>query len=480
MDLLPQFGLDRAADRTLTEQLVAHLRDAIVSGSLGPGDALPPSRRLAVALGISRSVVTGAYEQLLGEAFLETVQGSGTRVSSEIRERIPTALADAPPRHRPGDAPSGTETSLIDLRTGRPFVPREPPREWTRAFARAARRPWAPDAPPPRGARELRELLAAHTWIHRGLQCSRSDVIVTTGTSEALVLAALALRRLSGGAPRIAVEDPGYREGADALGSAGATLHPVPVESDGVTVRALAELHERAGLDAVMLTPSHQFPLGGRMPASERLAVVDWAHRHGVVIIEDDYDSEFRHSGAVLPAVASMDPRGSTIYVASLNKILFPGLRCGMIVMPRERDALRDALLDTRDALGAGVAAHTQDALADFIGSGGFKRAVARSKREYQHRRGLVLDSLARWGISAVGADGGLHVVIMLPGEAPADETVGELAHRGVLVEALSAFGAGRQDLNGFAIGYGAETIPRLMAGLETIVEVLRPRMRNR
>lgn len=474
MDDFPQISIDRSAPTSLTEQLVQGLREAMVAGQMRPGESVPATRAFSAALGVSRSVVVAAYEQLVGEAFFESRQGARTRVSSALpdwligqewprQERGRAAVAGHPEAQQDAAAP-------INLVAGRPFAPPVAPREWARALTRAAHVPWSSDSVPPLGDSKLREAFAAHARVSRGLACTAEDIVVTSGTSEALLLVCLALREMRGGeAPRIAVEDPGYPEGTAALRRAGAVIHPLEVGRDGTSVDGVAKLHRLVRLDAVMLTPSHQYPLGGRIPANERLALLDWAGRHGVTIIEDDYDSEFRHGGTALPAMASLDPHGQTIYIATLNKVLSPSLRCGMILLPHGNVPLREALIDTRIVLGASVSAHTQIALADVMASGDFRRTVARNKREYRHRRDLVLRVLGEGGVPVTGGEGGLHVLIPLPSTVSEAELVRDLWEQGVVLEGLRAFSLiGRAD-EGLVIGYGAETIPRLTVALERV-----------
>ncbi|MHA3683967.1 MocR-like pyridoxine biosynthesis transcription factor PdxR [Leucobacter sp. HY1908] len=481
MDVLPHFVPDRRSPLTLTEQLTRSVRDAIATGALAPGDLLPPTRKLAAALGVSRSVAVGAYERLIGDNLVETVQGSGTRVTEAARHLVHAARGDtaqgttAQPRdpdHRPQLA-----AAAIDLRSGLPYVAAEPPRAWSRALAAAARMPWAVESPEPRGTQQLRARLAAHTRLHRGLACDADDTVITSGTSEALVIVALALARVLGRSPRVVVESPGYLAGAAALAAAGAALVPLAVTERGVRQAELAALYEQAPFDALMLTPSHQFPLGGSLPAGERRSLLDWAHAHGVLVIEDDYDSEFRHDGAAMPALAAADSYGVVTYIASLNKILSPSLRCGMIALPTA-GALRDALLSVREAMGATVSAHTQIALAEFIGDGAFARSVARNKREYQHRRALVLAELAGHGIRTLGGSGGLHLVISLPSAAAAERVRARLGMRGVIVETLAEFtstgvSGSTSPVCGIVFGYGAVPVPQLMQGVQLLAETI-------
>lgn len=499
MDPIPGIALDRDASTSLVDQLTERLRSAITSGRLQPGDRVPASRVLAETLGVSRTVVVGAYERLLGEAFLDSIQGSGTRVSPDLPRwhREPGAAAGADRGSTRGAGldvdpcpePLATNTQkapvgqpdrsragapVIRLVTGLPHAAPEPPREWSRALSRAARRPWRTESVPARGDEKVRAQLAAYLRLYRGIACGDEDIVLTSGTAESLLLIGIAVRSLHEiGRPRVAVEDPGYPEGVLALEATGAERVPVGVTRDGIDLEEIRAKHRRSALDAVMLTPSHQFPMGGRLPAEDRLAILEWAHEQNVLVIEDDYDSEFRHTGAVLPAVASLDPHGVTVYVASLNKTLSPSLRCGMIVLPDGRPEVREAILHARAVAGASVAAHTQDALAEFVGSGGVKRAVARNRREYRHRRDLLLAAFAERGIEVIGADGGLHVVIELPPAVDAGALARDLLLAGVQVETLAELTVGDHARNGLALGYGAETIPRLVKGVEVVADLV-------
>ena len=503
MDEFPQLAVDRSRAQSLADQLTAALRESILTGEMRSGDERPASRTLAKTLGLSRSVVVSAYERLVGEGYLESRQGAGTRVVGEIPdwglERIDTAgpareetdgsHVDAPMLRRgakpransiPDPVPHDAEPSSapINLLPGRPFTPPLPPREWVRALSRAARAPWRSDAPDPRGEYPLRRALAAHARRSRGIDCDPDDVYVTTGTSEALLVIALALRELHGTDATVAVEDPGYREGTQALSRGGARVIPLDVGHDGATAATVRVLARRQPLTALMLTPSHQFPLGGRIPAAERHALVAWASEAGAVIIEDDYDSEFRHEGAVLPAMASLDRAGRIVHVTTLNKILSPSIRCGAIVLGSgvEGRELRAAVEAVRADLGSTVPLMTQSALAEFLDGGGFRREIGRTRREYRHRRELLLAECLAQGLEVSGDAGGLHVRIALPTDVSGDEIVIALANRGVLVDRVEAYRIAESALgrDGILVSYGAETVPRLIRGIYEIADVIR------
>lgn len=490
MEMYPQLNVDRGNPKPLSDQLTQSLRSLILRGVMQAGDALPSSRSLAQTLGVSRSVTVSAYERLVGEGYLESRQGSGTRVAGELPKWVadpasgaaPVApgsmlrARDPEPIHSPAEA-----LTPIDLRPGRPFTSPTPPREWVRALAMASRERWESDAPDPCGAPELRRVIADHARRSRGIDCDASDVVVTTGTSEALVVVALALRELRGHGPRIVVEDPGYVEGARALKRAGATLIPMPVGMDGATAAGLRSL---AGLvDAVMLTPGHQYPLGGRIPAIERLGILTWADEVDAFLIEDDYDSEFRHDGAVLPAMASLNRSGQVIHVSTFNKVLSPSLRCGAIVLGKgdEAASIRAAVRSVRKDLGEAVPLIIQRALARFLDGGGFRREVGRIKREYRHRRAMLLDACVRRGLTVTGADGGLHVVIALKEGSDPKRVALELEHRGVRVGRVQGIleGVGADSGSGYdcgiLVGYGAESVARMLQGVSEIADVVVP-----
>ncbi|QIK62927.1 PLP-dependent aminotransferase family protein [Leucobacter viscericola] len=474
MEQFPQLVVDRGSPTPLSDQLTHNLRELILSGATRPGESLPPSRLLAETLLVSRSVVVSAYERLVGEGYLESQQGSGTRVVEELPDWVVEPTAVAVERDPEAASEAATSTPPIDLRPGRPYTPPSPPREWVRALTAAAREPWRSDAPDSRGEPALRRAIADQARRSRGIDCDAEDAVVTTGTSEALAIIALALRELRGREPRIAVEDPGYIEGAWALRRAGATLVPIPVGDDGVTAAGLRALAAVDTIDAVMVTPSHQYPLGGRIPAVERHAILSWAEETGAYVIEDDYDSEFRHDGAVLPAMASLDRGGAVIYVTTLNKVLSPSLRCGAIVLGRGQhaEALRAAVFRARQDLGEAVSAMIQRALAAFLSGGGFRREVGRTRREYRHRRELLLAECTKLGLTVTGAAGGLHVVIPLAPGKTGLEVVAQLEKRGVLVGQVQSL-ADEGGPDGIIVGYGAESVSRTLQGVERIAAVM-------
>lgn len=478
--------LERGTRVALSLQLVEQLRERILSGDLLPHQPMPSSRALATDLGISRSVVVRAYEQLNGEGYLEADPGAVTRVAAGIVSTAPSSpqtRAAAPPTRTTSSSPAPS----IDLRSGFPFAPTAVPEEWKRALASAGREPLRSYASDALGEPALREQIALHAQRSRGIRCSPEDVIVTSGTAEALLLIALAI----GEGARWLVEDPGYPEAVRVLQTTGATVQPVAVDEHGMRAEQLtrytAEQHfataqqhrataEQHRATAVLVTPSHQFPLGGRMPAAERTALIDWAANTGALIVEDDYDSEFRHVGSALPAIAALDPGGVVAHIGSLNKSFTPLLRCGYVIA-RAGSSAWCAMTEVKRALGSNVSYSTQIATASFFASGGFRRYIARTIREYRRRRALVLECFEAPHLQAglSGLDGGLHAVLSLPGSLTGADVVEQLAAVGVIVESVAQFSQLERADDSLVIGYGAETLPRLRRGLFEIARAVTP-----
>lgn len=459
--------VDRKAEHSLSAQIVGQLRDRVLTGQLREGDRLPSTRDLAATVGVARSVVVRAYEQLLGEGYLEARPGAATTVTTGMIA-VPRAVDARPKAGRALPAERlRTVGRPIDLRAGRPFVPPVVADEWRRAVVVASRRPPTADAPDPLGHGELREQIALHVRRSRGVLCTAEDVIVTAGTVDGLLLLVLAL----GCGARVAIEDPGYREAARVLRRAGARVTPLPVEEHGMTASQL----RRAGRqDAALVTPSHQFPLGGRMPAIERTAIVNWATDSGALIIEDDYDSEFRHSGVALPAIAALDPGGVVVHLGSLNKSFSPEMRCGYLVARAGSPVWRKLVAAKRD-LGSNVPLVVQVAAAAFFASGGFRRYVARARREYRHRRAVLLERFAEHALAdrLSATDGGLHAVLRLPAGLSGSSLASNLAARGVLVDPIADFAQLPHPDDAIAIGYGAEPATRLTRGVDEVLHRL-------
>ena len=391
-------ALDPARGEPLRRQLAGELRDAIRAGRLRTGVRLPASRALAAQLGVSRGVVTDAYEQLSAEGWLAARRGAGTVVSA------------APAAARPAPEAPRRAAVRFDFTPTTPDVSLFPRRQWARAIARAAAE--APDAEldygSGLGSATLREALAGYLGRVRGTAAEPGAIVVCGGYSQAtrLIFGALADR----GVRRVAFEDPSLSDHWDAAERAGLEPVAVPLDHDGLRVDALAA----ARADVAVVTPSHQFPTGAVMGPERRHALLAWAHAGaGRLVVEDDYDAEFRYDRRPLAALQGLDPE-RVVYVGTASKSYAPALRLGWIAAP---PALAPALAAEKLAADGGSPTLDQLALAHLIGSGEHDRHLRRVRRAYAERRDRLVAALAA-AIPAgriEGAAAGVHLVLALP-----------------------------------------------------------------
>lgn len=451
---------DRNSPVSLAAQLASQLRSAVLSGVLQPEHTLPATRRMAAELGISRGVVVRAFEQLSGEGFLESAGAGGTRVA--IRPDIHSApVKERRLSHDPDTA------AVADLTPGRPSGSPFQDRAWRNAWKEALLEQGNTHLPPALGTFALREAVAGHLAVSRGLAIEAEDVIITGGTSDALHLV-VAMLRSRKDHPRILVEDPGYPTARRVLKASGAQLQTVPVDENGLRSSQLAALKDIP--EAVLITPSHQYPLGGRMAVQERLGLLKWADEHDVLILEDDYDSEFRHSRMPLPAVASLPANAEVVLMGTFSKNLSPWLRCGYLVVRGEAGRRLKAV---REALDTPVAGVLQSALAHYIQTGGLSRHITRARREYSHRRALLMDRLGPREDLELGAlDGGLHAVLRFE-QPDAAALAAKALQMGVRVVPLAGYYADRPAVNGLVLGYGAVTDLQLAQALNVLANLL-------
>ncbi|GAA4723486.1 pyridoxine biosynthesis transcriptional regulator PdxR [Isoptericola chiayiensis] len=468
---------------TKTARVADLVRSMVHDGRLGEGDPVPSTRALAAELGVARGTVTAAYEQLDGEGYLVLRHGAVPRVAATLTgvpAAEPTSVHDA----RPHPTLPAHPHAVVDLQPGVPNVAAVSDRERRRAWRYATALPVEARYPDPVGEPELRRQVANQLALSRGFAPDPRRAVVTAGTAEAVTLTVEALARSTARAPRVAVENPGYRAGRRAVAAAGGVVVPVPVTDQGIDLDALRAAHVDAPLDAVMVTPSHQYPLGGALPVARRLELLRWAAAGGVLVLEDDYDSEFRHRGSPLPALAVLDECGVVVHVGSFSKVLDPQLRCGYLVLPASAPADRrdggvqhdggttsgEAILAARSGRGATVASVVQHALAQLMASGALRRHVARCRRDYRDRRRLVADAFTGIpGVRTRALDGGLHAVLEL--ERPAAGLVARLADQGVLVSDLQDYvveGSGLR-CDGIVLGYAPPSTAALRVALATI-----------
>ena len=385
------------------------LIDLVRTGHLLPGDSLPSTRTLAAELAISRTAVLAAYDELAAAGFIQAAAGSSTIVSEDADLAARAGVAShIPPPQRSPDTPHDTPPSpRWNLLPGYPDTGLIMASHWRAAWRAAALQPIISGRSVTQPVRQLQEALATHLRRTRGVAASPGDIILVPGVSAAL----RALTAAAGlGGRTVAFEEPGYAEGRRALQSAGAHTRPVPVDNDGIDPAALT-LSDAA----VYTTPAHQYPLGARLPAGRRAALIRWARQAQALVIEDDYDGEFRYDVRGLPALHSMTGGSDVVaYVGTASKTLSPGLRIAWLIPPPGlREPVQQALASTLDSINT-TAGH---ALAHFIVSGHLTSHVARAARTYAARRRALIAGLrsAAPALQIAGIDAGLHLIANLP-----------------------------------------------------------------
>ncbi|MEM6795480.1 MAG: PLP-dependent aminotransferase family protein [Acidobacteriota bacterium] len=501
MDSTLTVQLERGGEAApLFEQLAAQIRRGIESGGLPAGSRLPSTRALAAQLAVSRTVTGEAYATLIAEGYLDSRRGSGTFVVELLpkpagregdRRRARSARGDEGPPAKRASTPRWLsrrfEEAQVDppadpaipFRICEPDAESFPDQAWRTAARSAIREPIPEGYPPPEGDEGLRRAVAAFLFQERGLQVDADELILTSGTAQSLDLIARATIRPG---DRIAFEDPGYRLARQIFTDRGAEILPVPVDEEGLRVERLmaaCEGQDAAGSrplpTAVYLTPSHQFPYGSALCYRRRLALLEWAARREVLVIEDDYDSEFRFDGPILPSLKSSDERGDVAaYLGTFSKSLSPRLRVGYLIAP---EPLREAVLRLRVRSDQGSSWLTQRALAHYLQSGSFTRHLRRMRRLYRRRRDLLIQSLEplESGLRWSGLAAGLHATLILPESLSADLIVERCRERGVNLATLRHYQAAgspesSSSYNGLVVGYGASSEDQI----ETAARILR------
>ncbi len=448
--------------RGLTGWLADAIRAAIIDGRLQAGAPLPATRLLAGDLGVSRGVIVEAYQRLADEGLVSARPGAGTRVLGISRRPAPAErpdLALLPQRWR--------ARAEIDLSPGVPDLSGFPRVAWLRAEKLVLEQASVADLGygDPRGSQWLRTELAGWLARTRGLRADPDDIIVVTGVAQALALLAQVLRARAVG--EIAVEDPGSRGSRDELAYWGLRSVPVPVDEHGLQVDDLA----RSDLRAVLLTPAHQFPTGVVLAPRRRRDLMDWAARADALIIEDDYDAEYRYDRAPVPALQASAP-GLVAYAGSTSKTLAPGMRLGWLIPPSR---LHADLVEAKHASDLGSPALPQLVLARLIASGELEQHIRLVRKRQRSRRDALLRALREYLPAALvqGIAAGLHLLIMFPGRAGPDAELAEAVLRaGVLVQPLS-WHRHRPGVPGIVLGYAAHTPDQLREAARRIAQVL-------
>ena len=489
----PQTDRARSARSSVPayKALYEQLRTSILSGQLAAATRLPPSRTLAAETGLSRNTVLAAFEQLQAEGYIEGRQGSGTYVAQVLPEQLlgtaggaslypsPSASTTAKlsargerlARTRRVPLPSvlGRKPRGTSFLIGLPALDAFPTETWGKLYSSRFNRsaPQLMRYDDPAGYRPLREAIASYISTARGIHCTAEQVIVTTGSQQALEFCA---RILLDPGDAAWLEDPGYLGARAALVSAGARIIPVPVDQSGLDVMTGTGLESTARLAVV--TPSHQFPLGYTMSLERRLALIEWAASNDSWIIEDDYDAEFRYVGKPHAALMAIDTQQRVIYVGTFSKVLFPSLRLGYVIAPSD---LVDGFLAAH--LSTDMHAHLIDqaVVADFIEQGHFARHLRRMRVLHHERQRMLIKETERISkkIEIAPSDGGLHLVGWLANDRD-DRAIAKSAIRqGVHVWPLSMHYAHPHGSAALLLGYAGTTRDDMRVGVDVLDRVL-------
>lgn len=480
----PVITLERRKGRPLHKQVYEAFCAAIVRRNLHAGQRVPSSRALAVELRISRIPVLNAYSQLLAEGYFEARTGSGTFVSSSLPDQWMSIKQGAPvsSKAHSGHAQISTRAEILPPYKAAPWAGKWgafivgqlafehfPFQIWSSLLNRHVRnvRIQSLHYGDPMGSEIFRSTIAEYLRTARAVNCDASQIMVVSGSQQALDLCA---RVLLNPGDKVWIEEPGYWLARDVFRLAGCDLVPVPVDEEGLDVAAGRQRSRKAR--AAFVTPSHQFPLGATMSASRRLQLLDWAHRSGSWIIEDDYDNEYRYESMPIASLQGLDRHSRVIYIGTFSKTLFPSLRLGYIVIPRD---LVDRFLAVRHVMDVSPPHLYQAVLNDFMSQGHFARHIRRTRLLYSERRDVLVESIKNeFGakVEILGAEAGMQLVVTLP-KGLRDRSVSErAAAQGLWLWPLS--GCYEKARQGLILGFGSTTpkeIPKAVGQLRTVIE---------
>jgi len=482
---LPPITLQDRKEIPIHQQLYDWFRRAITGGQLRPGQRVPSTRNLAAELKTSRMPVLGAFEQLLAEGYLEAFVGAGTYVARSIpddtlsrpAEKARNGLQETAEKRGPRRL-SRRGVALTNLpaqswldnlgafRVSLPALDHFPIGVWSKLVARHSRRPSRGIMAygGAMGYLPFREAIAEYLGAVRGVRCDASQILVTTGSQQALQLSAQVLLDPR---DRVCLEEPGYPSARHAFMMAGAQLVPISVDHDGLNVEEVIR-HSRSAR-ALYVTPSHQYPMGTTMSATRRLLLLNWATRSGTWIIEDDYDSEYRFGSRPISSLQGLDTDGRVIYIGTFSKVLFPALRLGYVVVPKDLVAAYFAARDAADVFSSTL---YQAALTDFIQEGHFARHIRRMRMLYIDRRKALVNALQiQMGdmTELIGAEAGMHLVALLPPGTDDVEVSRKAAQKGISVMPLSSCYLTTPRRGGLILGYGGVSARQIHDGISKL-----------
>ena len=481
----PPITLETGGKYPLYSQLYDWFRKAILDGRLRPGQRVPSTRSLAADLDISRAPVLSAFEQLHAEGYLQTTVGAGTHIASSLpedRSRFPVERAGGSQGHRRPRRVARSTSALIPrqsepwlqhsgaFRVSLPALDHYPFRLWSTLLTRHSRRLRLETTAygDPMGHAPLRVTIAEYLGAFRAVRCTPEQIMIVGGSQQGLQIASRALLEP---ADAVWMEEPGYPGAHQALVSAGVERIPVPVDGEGLDVRE--GMRRRKSARAVYITPSHQYPLGYTMSAARRMLLLDWASRNGAWILEDDYDSEYRFGGRPIAALQGLDTDARVIYVGTFSKVLFPALRMGYIVIPRD---LIPAFRAAREAMDIFPPGLMQAVLTDFIAEGHFARHIRRMRMLYAERRRALVGAIAKHigdGLEIVGEEAGMHLVGLLPSGADDMVVSKRAAEAGIAAMPLSSCCLRRPRRGGLVLGYASSSPEQLRDAVRKMAEIV-------
>ncbi|MPW23142.1 aminotransferase class I/II-fold pyridoxal phosphate-dependent enzyme [Paraburkholderia sp. CNPSo 3157] len=443
--------LDTTSAEPFYRQIYARFRNAMTDGLLAPGDRIPSARALARELGLSRGTIETAYSTLIAEGYFQPRGQAGTFVAPDLKLRMPApAASDRPPAY-PAGAVNMRPVSMLPLQMGLPALDAFPRKIWARLGARCIRATRVADMvyPPAHGLEALRSAIATYLQVARGINCSPSQVFVTSGYRNTLELVVHAL--LEAG-DRVWVEDPGFPPTRLLLQHARIALTPVPVDEEGLIVAHGIATAPRAR--AAVVTPAHQSPRCMSLSLPRRLALLEWASKNKAWIVEDDYDGEYRYVSRPLPALKSLDRDGRVLYAGTFSKVLFPGIRLAYLVVP---EAQVERFERISQIFSGGGPELTQAIVTGFMTEGHFARHIQRMRKLYAERREVTATGLEQTLRAHMRVDpqpGGMHLVLRMRGRGSDRLLAERLRRHGMYAQALTDWSIGKQVEPALLLGF--------------------------